>query len=31
MAPDVILILIKEGREVVMEGGEVREHIVKYN
>lgn len=31
MAPDVILILIKEGRVVLMEGGSVREHIVKYN
>lgn len=29
MAPDVILILIKEGRVAVIGG--VREHIVKYN
>ena len=30
-APDVILILIKEGRVGLMEEGGVREHIVKYN
>lgn len=32
MVPDVILILIKEGRVAGMRrGGWVREHIVKYN